>query len=48
MEALKLLPAIDTGGVMPPILASSLLAAPATFANFITDERIKPYISSDS
>ena len=37
---------VDTGGVMPPILASSLLAAPATFANFITDERIKPYISS--
>lgn len=26
---------VDTGGVMPPILASSLLAAPATMATFI-------------
>ena len=37
---------VDTGGVMPPILASSLLAAPATFANFITDESLKPYVNS--
>lgn len=26
---------LDTGGVMPPILASSLLAAPATLLNFV-------------
>jgi preprotein translocase subunit SecY len=29
---------VDTGGVMPPILASSLMAAPATFATFISDK----------
>src|SRR5690606_28262868 len=35
---------VDTGGVMPPILASSLLAAPATLASFIPAESaIKPY-----
>jgi len=28
---------VDTGGVMPPILASSLLAAPATFASFVPE-----------
>lgn len=28
---------LDAGGVMPPILASSLLAAPATFAGFAGD-----------
>jgi preprotein translocase subunit SecY len=37
---------VDTGGVMPPILASSLLAAPATFANFITDESLKPFVDT--
>ena len=26
---------VDTAGVMPPILASSLIAAPATFASFV-------------
>jgi len=36
---------VDTGGVMPPILASSLLAAPATFASFVPAESwIKPYV----
>ncbi|MCR9205555.1 MAG: preprotein translocase subunit SecY [Halobacteriovoraceae bacterium] len=36
---------VDTGGVMPAILASSLLAAPATFASFVpTDSWIKPYV----
>lgn len=35
---------LDTGGVMPPILASSLLAAPATLANFIpAGSMFKPY-----
>ncbi len=35
---------VDTGGVMPPILASSLLAAPATLANFVSaDSPFKPY-----
>jgi preprotein translocase subunit SecY len=36
---------VDTGGVMPPILASSLLAAPATFASFVPAESwVKPYV----
>lgn len=36
---------VDTGGVMPPILASSLLAAPATFASFVPEGSIlKPYM----
>lgn len=36
---------VDTGGVMPAILASSLLAAPATFASFVPAESwIKPYV----
>jgi preprotein translocase subunit SecY len=36
---------VDTGGVMPPILASSLLAAPATFASFVSDSNpLKPYL----
>jgi len=35
---------VDTGGVMPPILASSLLAAPATLASFIPEtSMLKPY-----
>lgn len=38
---------VDTGGVMPPILASSLLAAPATFAAFIPqDSAFRPYIET--
>ncbi|MBK23976.1 MAG: preprotein translocase subunit SecY [Halobacteriovorax sp.] len=38
---------VDTGGVMPPILASSLLAAPTTFASFVAaDSAIKPYIDT--
>ncbi len=38
---------VDTGGVMPPILASSLLAAPATFANFIPQESaFRPYFET--
>lgn len=38
---------VDTGGVMPPILASSLIAAPATFANFVpADSFIKPFIDT--
>lgn len=36
---------LDTGGVMPPILASSLLAAPATIANFVPKTSpLKPYV----
>ena len=36
---------VDTGGVMPPILASSLLAAPLTLANFVGEENsMKSYI----
>jgi len=36
---------VDTGGVMPPILASSLLAAPATLAGFVAqDSWVKPYV----
>lgn len=31
---------VDTGGVMPPILASSLMAAPATFASFIPKDSV--------
>lgn len=38
---------LDTGGVMPPILATSLLSAPLTFASFVDQENpIKPYIDS--
>ncbi|MAE58916.1 MAG: preprotein translocase subunit SecY, partial [Halobacteriovorax sp.] len=38
---------VDTGGVMPPILASSLLAAPATFATFIPqDSAFRPYFET--
>jgi preprotein translocase subunit SecY len=38
---------VDTGGVMPPILASSLLAAPATFASFVSaDSPFKPYLDT--
>lgn len=38
---------VDTGGVMPPILASSLLAAPATFASFVSqDSPMKPYLDT--
>ncbi|MBT3235034.1 MAG: preprotein translocase subunit SecY [Bdellovibrionales bacterium] len=38
---------VDTGGVMPPILASSLLAAPATFASFVSNENpLKPYLDT--
>jgi preprotein translocase subunit SecY len=38
---------VDTGGVMPPILASSLLAAPTTFASFVAaDSAVKPYIDT--
>ena len=38
---------VDTGGVMPPILASSLLAAPATLASFIPEtSSIKPYVDT--
>ncbi|MCP4912632.1 MAG: preprotein translocase subunit SecY [Oligoflexia bacterium] len=38
---------VDTGGVMPPILASSLLAAPATFASFVSEENpLKPYLDT--
>ena len=36
---------LDTGGVMPPILASSLLAAPATIANFVPKTSpLKPFV----
>ncbi len=36
---------VDTGGVMPPILASTLIFAPLTFANFVGDTSwMKPYI----
>jgi preprotein translocase subunit SecY len=38
---------VDTAGVMPPILASSLIAAPATFASFVSpDSPLKPYLDS--
>jgi preprotein translocase subunit SecY len=38
---------LDTGGVMPPILASSLLAAPATIANFVpATSPFKPYFDT--
>jgi preprotein translocase subunit SecY len=38
---------LDTGGVMPPILASSLLAAPATIANFVPKASpIKPFVDA--
>jgi len=38
---------VDTGGVMPPILASSLLAAPATFASFVAQDSVfKPYLDT--
>jgi preprotein translocase subunit SecY len=38
---------LDTGGVMPPILASSLLAAPATLANFVPlTSPLKPFVDT--
>ena len=38
---------VDTGGVMPPILASSLLMAPATVFNLIPKESfIAPYLET--
>lgn len=38
---------LDTGGVMPPILASSLLAAPATIANFVPKASpLKPFFDT--
>ena len=38
---------VDTGGVMPPILASSLLAAPATFASFVPEgSAFKPFFDT--
>jgi preprotein translocase subunit SecY len=38
---------VDTAGVMPPILASSLLAAPATFSSFISpNSPLKPYFDT--
>jgi preprotein translocase subunit SecY len=38
---------VDTAGVMPPILASSLLAAPATFSSFISQSNpLKPYFDT--
>lgn len=38
---------LDTGGVMPPILASSLLAAPATIANFVPKASpLKPFVDA--
>jgi len=38
---------LDTGGVMPPILASSLLAAPSTLATFVPkNSAIKPFVDS--
>lgn len=38
---------VDTGGVMPPILASSLLAAPATLFNLVpSDSVIAPYLET--
>jgi preprotein translocase subunit SecY len=38
---------VDTGGVMPPIFVSSLLAAPATFSSFIAaDSWLKPYFDT--
>lgn len=38
---------LDTGGVMPPILASSLLGAPATVSSFVSPESSwKPYIDT--
>lgn len=38
---------VDTGGVMPPILASSLLYAPITFANFVDEgSSLKPYLDT--
>jgi preprotein translocase subunit SecY len=38
---------LDTGGVMPPILASSLLAAPATLANFVpATSSLKPFVDT--
>ncbi len=38
---------VDTGGVMPPILASSLIAAPATFASFVpATSALKPFFDT--
>ena len=38
---------VDTGGVMPPILAYSLLAAPTTLAGFVPESSVlKPYMDT--
>ena len=38
---------VDTAGVMPPILASSLLSFPATIATFVSsDSPFKPYLDT--
>ena len=38
---------VDTGGVMPPILAYSLLAAPTTIAGFVSESSpLKPYMDT--
>jgi len=38
---------LDTGGVMPPILASSLLMAPSTLSSFVgADNALKPYLDT--
>lgn len=38
---------VDTGGVMPPILAASLLAAPATVTSFVSEGHVlKPYLDT--
>lgn len=38
---------VDTGGVMPPILAYSLLAAPATLASFVPESSfLRPYVDT--
>ena len=38
---------VDTGGVMPPILAYSLLAAPTTIAGFVPESSVmKPYMDT--
>ena len=38
---------VDTGGVMPPILAYSLLAAPTTIAGFVSENSaMKPYMDT--
>ena len=38
---------VDTGGVMPPILASALLMAPTTMAGFVSENSfLKPYVDT--